>query len=85
MFLVVSIKERSAILICSGARAHTSRGFRPVRFPIQELDENIGAVVDAIGRAIDELELVRNPPSPALPVKGREPNQGWCSAEGEPD
>src|SRR5258705_11420910 len=33
-----------------------ARGFRVVRFRNQELDENIRAVVDAIGRALDELE-----------------------------
>jgi very-short-patch-repair endonuclease len=44
-----------------------SRGFRVVRFRNQELDENIRAVVDAIGWAIDELEArAQNPPAPAL-------------------
>jgi hypothetical protein len=32
--------------------------------------------VDAIARAIDELEArAQNPPSPALPAEGREPNE----------
>jgi very-short-patch-repair endonuclease len=53
-----------------------SRGFRVVRFRNQELDESIRAVVDAIGRAIDELEArAQNPPSPALPAEGREPEE----------
>jgi very-short-patch-repair endonuclease len=51
-----------------------ARGFRILRFRNQELDESIRAVVESIGRAIDELEVVRTHPSPALPVKGREPN-----------
>lgn len=38
-----------------------SRGFRVVRFRNQELDENIRAVVDAIGRAIDEMEAAKSP------------------------
>jgi very-short-patch-repair endonuclease len=55
----------------------TTRGFRVVRFRNQELDENIRAVVDAIGWAIDELEaLAQNPPSPTLPAEGREPDEG---------
>ncbi len=53
----------------------TARGYRVVRFRNQELDENIRAVVDAIGRVIDELALVRDPPSPALPAEGREPDE----------
>jgi very-short-patch-repair endonuclease len=54
-----------------------SRGFRVVRFRNQELDENIRAVVDAIGRAVDELAaLAKNPPSPTLPAEGREPEEG---------
>jgi hypothetical protein len=49
---------------------------RVVRFRNQELDENIRAVVDAIGRAIDELESrAQNPPSPTLPAEGREPDR----------
>jgi very-short-patch-repair endonuclease len=53
-----------------------SRGFRVVRFRNQELDENIRAVVDAIGRALDELEArSQNPPSPTLPAEGREPDE----------
>ncbi len=56
-------------------------------FRNQALDENIRAVVDAIGWAIDELEArAQDPPSPALPAEGREPDNGWCAAEGrEPD
>jgi 5-methyltetrahydrofolate--homocysteine methyltransferase len=51
-----------------------ARGFHILRFRNQELDENIRAVVGAIGRAIDELEaLAKNPPSPALPAEVREP------------
>ena len=54
-----------------------ARGFRVVRARNQELDENIRAVVDAIERAIDELEArAQNPPSPTLPAEGREPNRG---------
>jgi very-short-patch-repair endonuclease len=53
-----------------------ARGFRVVRFRNQELDGNIRGVVDAIGRAIDELEArAQNPPSPALPAEGREPDK----------
>jgi very-short-patch-repair endonuclease len=52
----------------------SSCGFRVVRFRNQELDENIGAVVDAIGRAIDELESLAESPLPALPAEGREPD-----------
>jgi very-short-patch-repair endonuclease len=52
-----------------------ARGFHIIRFRNQELDENIRAVMDAIERAIDELETrAQNPPSPALPAEGREPN-----------
>jgi very-short-patch-repair endonuclease len=47
-----------------------TRGFHILRFRNQELDENILAVVDAIGRAIDELEVVRSHPSPASPSRG---------------
>jgi very-short-patch-repair endonuclease len=51
------------------------RGFRVIRFRNQELDENIRAVVDAIGRAIDELEAARAHPSPIpSPSKGRGTN-----------
>jgi very-short-patch-repair endonuclease len=47
-----------------------ARGFRVVRFRNQELDENIRAVVDAIGWVIDELEARgQNPPSPTLPAE----------------
>ncbi len=52
-----------------------SRGFRIIRFRNQELDEDIWAVVDAIASAIEELEAA-NPPSPALPAEGREPDEG---------
>lgn len=58
-----------------------TRGFHVIRFRNQELDENIQAVVDAIGRAIDELETARIHPSPALPIKGREPNPTSFAAE----
>ena len=37
-----------------------TRGFHVLRFRNQELDENIGAVVDAIGQAIDELEAAQS-------------------------
>jgi 5-methyltetrahydrofolate--homocysteine methyltransferase len=50
-----------------------ARGFHIIRFRNQELDENLPAVVDAIGRAIDELQVLRTHPSPSLPVEGREP------------
>jgi very-short-patch-repair endonuclease len=53
----------------------TARGFRVIRFRNQELDENIGGVVDTIGRAIDELAARPKSPSPTLPAEGREPNQ----------
>jgi 5-methyltetrahydrofolate--homocysteine methyltransferase len=54
----------------------TARGFHIIRFRNQELDENIQAVVDAIARAIDEIGGTRpNPPSPALPAEGREPDE----------
>jgi len=50
-----------------------SRGFRLIRFRNQELDENIHAVVDSIGRVLAELEAhTGNPPSPALPAEWRE-------------
>ena len=48
----------------------TTRGFRVVRFRNQELDENIRAVVDAIGRAIDELEARAEAPLPSPPRRG---------------
>ena len=61
----------------------TARGFRVVRFRNQELDDNIRAVVHAIGRAIDELAArAQNPPSPALPAEGKEPDQGCYGVEG---
>ena len=48
-----------------------SRGFRVVRFRNQELDENIRAVVDAIERAIDELEgRAESPPPQPSPPRG---------------
>jgi 5-methyltetrahydrofolate--homocysteine methyltransferase len=54
----------------------TARGFRVVRFRNQELDNNIRAVVAAIGQAIDELERrAQKPPSPTLPAEGREPDK----------
>ncbi len=44
-----------------------------MRFRNQELDENIHAVVDAIGRALEELECCAlNPASPTLSAEGRE-------------
>jgi very-short-patch-repair endonuclease len=53
-----------------------ARGFRVLRFRNQELDENIRAVVAAIGRAIDELEArAQNPSSSTLPTEGREPDK----------
>jgi hypothetical protein len=37
----------------------------------QELDENIRGVVDAIGRAIDDLDArAQNPPLPSPPRRG---------------
>ena len=49
-----------------------ARGFHIIRFRNQELDENIRAVVDAIGRAIDELEVRAGitPPQPSPPRGG---------------
>jgi very-short-patch-repair endonuclease len=52
-----------------------ARGFHIIRFRNQELDENIQAVLDAIARAIVELEMLRTHPSPTLPVEGREPEK----------
>jgi very-short-patch-repair endonuclease len=52
-----------------------SQGFRMIRFRNQELDENIQGVVSTIARAVEERPLPKNPLSPALPTKGREPNQ----------
>jgi very-short-patch-repair endonuclease len=46
------------------------RGFHVIRFRNQALDEDIGAVVNKIAIAIDELEAA-NPPSPTLPAEGR--------------
>jgi very-short-patch-repair endonuclease len=52
----------------------SARGFHIVRFRNQQLDENIRAVVDAIERALEQLEAARrDPPSPTLPAEGREP------------
>jgi 5-methyltetrahydrofolate--homocysteine methyltransferase len=51
-----------------------SRGFRVVRFQNHQLDENIRIVVDSIARAMNEAEPSDSqPPSPALPAEGREP------------
>jgi very-short-patch-repair endonuclease len=52
-----------------------SRGFHVIRFRNQELDEDIPRVVDTIARAVERLEsvLAENPPTPALPPQGREP------------
>ena len=51
----------------------TARGFRVMRFRNQELDENIHAVVDAIGRVLVELE--ENPlPGPPRKGEGEEPS-----------
>jgi very-short-patch-repair endonuclease len=50
------------------------RGYHIIRFRNQELDEDIRGVVDKITRAAAELEA-QNPPTPALPAEGREPNQ----------
>jgi very-short-patch-repair endonuclease len=47
-----------------------SRGFQIICFRNQELDENIQAVVDAIGRAIDELEGDAESPLPSPPRRG---------------
>jgi very-short-patch-repair endonuclease len=49
-----------------------ARGFHIIRFRNQALDEDIRAVVNEIASAIDEL-AAQNPPSPALPAEGREP------------
>lgn len=55
-----------------------TRGFHIIRFRNQELDENIHAVVNAIERALKELEAPRPiPPSPSLPAEGREPKAVW--------
>ncbi len=47
-----------------------ARGFQIFRFRNQELDEDIQAVVDAIGRAIDELEGGADSPLPNPPRRG---------------
>jgi very-short-patch-repair endonuclease len=53
------------------------RGFRVLRFRNHELDENIHGVVDAIRRALGEVESAQEePPSPTLPASGREPDKG---------
>jgi hypothetical protein len=52
-----------------------AQGFHTIRFRNLKLDDNIHAVVDAIGRALEELAVSKNPPSPALPAEGRGPNQ----------
>ncbi len=55
----------------------STRGFHILRFRNQSLDDDIQAVIDAIAGALDALEMTtRNPPTPALPAEGREPNQG---------
>jgi very-short-patch-repair endonuclease len=48
----------------------TKRGFRIIRFRNQELDEDMRAVVDAIGRTIDELEGGAESPLPSPPRRG---------------
>jgi 5-methyltetrahydrofolate--homocysteine methyltransferase len=71
-----------------------ARGFHIIRFRNQELDENIGAVVDAIGRAIDELETRVHGVTPPQPspsrggsqtkkndAKAREPNHRTCGVD----
>jgi very-short-patch-repair endonuclease len=67
-----------------GAAQHDERrtnwlsagGFHLVRFRNQELDENIHAVVDAIQQALLEINTrAENPPSPAFPAEGREPER----------
>lgn len=48
-----------------------ARGFRIIRFRNQQLDENIRAGVDAIGRATHELEVAPKIPPPQLsPPRG---------------
>jgi 5-methyltetrahydrofolate--homocysteine methyltransferase len=52
-----------------------ARGYRVMRFRNQELDEDICGVVDKIESALAALQTeTRNPPSPALPAEGREPD-----------
>jgi very-short-patch-repair endonuclease len=53
----------------------SSRGFRVIRFRNHELDEGIQLVVESIRQALVDSEIARGqPPSPALPAKGREPD-----------
>jgi very-short-patch-repair endonuclease len=53
-----------------------SRGFRVIRFRNHELDEDIRGVVDEIRRVVSQCELrEKQPPSPALPAGGREPEK----------
>jgi 5-methyltetrahydrofolate--homocysteine methyltransferase len=47
-----------------------ARGFHIIRFRNQELDKDIRAVVDAIGRTIDELEGGAESPLPSPPRQG---------------
>ncbi|MEX2171680.1 MAG: DUF559 domain-containing protein [Pirellulales bacterium] len=51
-----------------------SRGFRVIRFWNHQLDEDIHGVMEAIRRALGEAtSSLLQPPSPALPAEGREP------------
>ena len=53
-----------------------ARGFHLIRFRNQELDENINAVVDEIGRVLVELAShTSQPPFPTLSAEGREPDR----------
>jgi very-short-patch-repair endonuclease len=57
------------------------RRFRVIRFRNQQLDENVQAVVDAIGaRSPRSNVAVPNHPALTLPVKGRGPNNEFSLA-----
>ena len=61
-----------------------ARGFHIIRFRNQELDENIRGVVDAIGRAINELAGSADSPlpNPLRRGEGAEPGLLRCRGEG---
>lgn len=54
-----------------------SNGFRVIRFRNQEVDENVHSVVDAIRRAVREIEAVPDAaPLPSPPHEGEGAGQG---------
>jgi very-short-patch-repair endonuclease len=54
-----------------------ARGFRVMRFRNQELDESIDAVMEAIGRALVELEAKNPLPGPSRKGRGTNQNERW--------